>query len=60
MESVASAANVEWNLEHLRNKHVLRKLIKMSSETIKQAMDATSSPDEVLQSAERDHLRDCR
>ena len=53
MESVASAANVEWNLEHLRNKHVLRKLIKMSSETIKQAMDATSSPDEVLQSAER-------
>ena len=53
MESVASSANVEWNLEHLRNKYVLRKLIKMSSETIKQAMDSTSAPDEVLQSAER-------
>ena len=53
MESVASSANVEWNLEHLRNKYVLRKLIRMSSETIKQAMDSTSAPDEVLQSAER-------
>ena len=54
MESVASSANVEWNLEHLRNKYVLRKLIKMSSETIKKAMDPSSAPDEVLQSAERD------
>ena len=31
MESVASSANVEWNLEHLRDKYVLRKLIHMSS-----------------------------
>jgi len=54
MESVASSANVEWNLSHLRDKYVLRKLIKMSSETIKQAMDPSSAPDEVLQSAERD------
>ena len=54
MESVASSANVEWNLEHLRDKYVLRKLIRMSSETIKKAMDASSAPDEVLQSAERD------
>jgi replicative DNA helicase len=54
MESVASSANVDWNLQHLRNKYVLRKLIKMSSETIKKAMDSTSSPDEVLQAAERD------
>ena len=53
MESVASSANVEWNLEHLRDKYVLRKLIHMSSDTIKKAMDATSAPDEVLQSAER-------
>ena len=54
MESVASSANVDWNLQHLRNKYVLRKLIKMSSETIKKAMDASNSPDEVLQAAERD------
>ena len=54
MESVASSANVEWNLSHLRDKYVLRKLINMSSETIKQAMDPSSAPDEVLQSAERD------
>ena len=54
MESVASSANVEWNLEHLRNKYVLRKLIKMSSDTIKKAMDAGNNPDEVLQAAEKD------
>ena len=54
VESVASSANVEWNLEHLRDKYVLRKLIRMSSDTIKKAMDATSAPDEVLQAAERD------
>ena len=54
MESVASSANVEWNLEHLRDKYVLRKLIRMSSETIKKAMDSSSSPDEVLQAAEKD------
>ena len=54
MENVASSANVDWNLQHLRNKYVLRKLIKMSSETIKKAMDASNSPDEVLQAAERD------
>ena len=53
MESVASSANVDWNLQHLRDKYVLRQLIKMSSETIKKAMDTTSAPDEVLQSAER-------
>ena len=53
MESVASSANVEWNLEHLRDKFVLRKLIRMSSDTIKKAMDVSSAPDEVLQSAER-------
>lgn len=54
MESVASSANVEWNLDHLKNKFVLRKLIKSSSETIKRAMDASNTPDEVLQGAERD------
>ena len=53
MESVASSANVDWNLQHLRDKYVLRKLIKMSSETIKKAMDAASNPDDVLQAAEK-------
>lgn len=54
MESVASSANVSWQLEHLRDKAILRKLIHSSSETIKKAMDATTNTDEVLQSAERD------
>lgn len=54
MESVASSANVSWQLEHLRDKAVLRRLIRSSSETIKKAMDATTNTDEVLQSAERD------
>ena len=54
MESVASSANVPWQLEHLRNKAVLRKLIRTSSDIIRQAMDPASTPDNVLQDAERD------
>ena len=54
MESVASSANVEWNLEHLKNKSTLRKMIKSASETIKKAMDPSFNPDDVLQDAERD------
>lgn len=54
MESVASSANVEWNLKHLKDKYILRKLIKASDETIKKALDAQFSPDDVLQSAEKD------
>ena len=53
MEAVASSANVEWNLQHLRSKYVLRQLIKASDETIKKSLDATYSPDEVLQDAEK-------
>ena len=54
MESVASSANVEWNLEHLKNKSTLRKMIKSASETIKKAMDPSFNPDDVIQDAERD------
>ena len=54
MESVASSANVPWQLEHLRNKAVLRKLIRTSSEIIRKSMDPASTPDNVLQDAERD------
>ena len=54
MESVASSANVTWQLEHLRNKAVLRKLIRTSSEIIRKSMDPSSTPDNVLQDAERD------
>ena len=54
MESVASSANVPWQLEHLRSKAVLRKLIRTSSDIIRQAMDPASTPDNVLQDAERD------
>ena len=57
MESVASSANVEWNLEHLKNKSTLRKMIKAASETIKKAMDPSFNPDDVIQDAERDMLR---
>ena len=54
MESVASSANVPWQLEHLRNKAVLRKLIRTSSDIIRKSMDPSSTPDNVLQDAERD------
>ena len=54
MESVASSANVPWQLEHLRNKAVLRKLIRTSSDIIRKSMDPASTPDNVLQDAERD------
>lgn len=53
MESVASSANVEWNVQHLRNKYVLRQLIKASDEIIKKSLDASFSPDDVLQEAEK-------
>ena len=53
MEAVASSANVEWNLQHLRSKYVLRQLIKASDETIKKSLDTTYTPDEILQEAER-------
>ena len=54
MESVASSANLPWQLEHLRNKAVLRKLIRTSSDIIRKSMDPSSTPDNVLQDAERD------
>ena len=54
MESVASSANVPWQLEHLRSKAVLRKLIRTSSDIIRKSMDPASTPDNVLQDAERD------
>lgn len=54
METVASSANVPWQLEHLRNKSVLRKLIRTSGDIIHKSMDPASSPDDVLQDAERE------
>ena len=53
MESVASSANVTWHIELLRKKTTLRKLIKMSSTIINNAMDPAAKPDEVLQDAEK-------
>jgi replicative DNA helicase len=41
-------------LKHRRSKAVLRKLIRTSSDIIRQAMDPASTPDNVLQDAERD------
>ncbi len=54
VESVASSANVEWNVQHLRSKFVLRQLIKASDNIIKKSLDASFSPDEVLETAEKD------
>ena len=54
MDSVASSANVEWNVQHLRSKFVLRQLIKASDNIIKKSLDASFSPDEVLETAEKD------
>lgn len=54
METVASSANVPWQLEHLRNKSVLRKLIRTSGDIIHKSMDPASTPDDVLQDAERE------
>ena len=51
MDAVASSANVEWNVQHLRSKYVLRQLIKASDDTIKKSLDASFSPDEILQDA---------
>ncbi|WP_290743658.1 replicative DNA helicase [Fibrobacter sp. UBA4309] len=53
MDSVASSANVEWNVQHLRSKFVLRQLIRASDETIKKALDVSNTPDEILQYAEK-------
>ena len=53
MDAVASSANVEWNVQHLRSKYVLRQLIKASDDTIKKSLDASFSPDEILQDAEK-------
>ena len=54
MESVASSANVPWHIDLLRKKAVLRRLIKMSSSVIKDSMDPSALPDDVLQTAERE------
>jgi len=53
MDAVASSANVEWNVEHLRSKFVLRQLISTSDKIIKKSLDATYTPDQVLEEAEK-------
>lgn len=53
LENSGSSANIEWNLEHLRNKYVLRRLIRLSSDAIKMAMDSSSVANEVLNKAEQ-------
>ncbi len=53
MDAVASSANVEWNVEHLRSKFVLRQLISASDKIIKKSLDATFTPDQVLEEAEK-------
>jgi len=49
---VASSANVEYHARIIAQKHIQRELIKISSETIKQAYDETIDVFDLLDSAE--------
>jgi len=53
MESVPSAANVEYYAEMIRGKYILRSLISSSNDTIRDSLALAAIPGEVLQSAER-------
>ncbi|MCL2282853.1 MAG: replicative DNA helicase [Fibromonadales bacterium] len=53
MESVPSAASVEYYAEMIRGKYILRSLISSSNETIKESLAPAAIPAETLQSAEK-------
>jgi replicative DNA helicase len=53
MESVPSAANADYYAEMIRNKYVLRSLISVSNETIKESLAPAAITEEVLQAAEK-------
>jgi len=53
MESVSSAANVDYYAEIIRDKYILRTLITSSRETIDDSLRPAAVTEEVLQSAEK-------
>ncbi len=53
MESVASAANVQWHAQIIKQKSLLRRLITQSNQTIRNALDPSAEPQDVLGKAEQ-------
>ena len=53
MESVPSAANADYYAEIIRSKYILRSLISVSNETIKESLAPSAITEEVLQAAEK-------
>lgn len=51
---VASAANIEFHARIIAQKHILRELIRISSETIKNAYDETTDVFSLLDQTEKD------
>ena len=52
MESVASAANVRWHAEIIKQKSLLRGLIQTSNNIIRSCLDPSAIPTEVIERAE--------
>jgi len=52
MEAVASAANVIWHAQIIKQKSLLRGLISVSNQTIRNALDPSAEPTEVIGKAE--------
>jgi len=53
MESVASAANVQWHAQIIKQKSLLRGLITHSNQTIRDALDPAAEPMDVISKAEQ-------
>jgi len=53
MESVPSAANADYYAEMIRSKYILRSLISISNETIKESLSPAAITEDVLQAAEK-------
>lgn len=52
METVASAANVQWHAQIIKQKSLLRGLISVSNQTIREALDPSAEPTDVIGKAE--------
>ena len=52
IESVASGANARYHAEIIQKKAVLRRLINVSNEAIREAEDPTAEPDEIISKVE--------
>lgn len=52
MEAVASAANVQWHAQIIKQKSLLRGLISVANQTIREALDPSAEPTDVISKAE--------